>query len=101
MSVSAHGGEGGARASARAPEAARSFVAIVNPAAGGGRAGRAAERALFDLRARGVVIDGVYRTGGPRKPTMKSIAWFVGRTENDLCPGRMGKSSMSAPSCAR
>lgn len=63
MSVPAHEGE--TSASARARGAARSFVAIVNPAAGGGRAGRAAERALSDLRARGVVIEGVHRTGGP------------------------------------
>jgi diacylglycerol kinase (ATP) len=39
-----------------------SYLAIVNPAAGGGRSGKLAERSLDALRGRGVVLSDVVRT---------------------------------------
>lgn len=73
-------GEATAVAGAAASTAAtRSFVAIVNPAAGGGRAGRAAEGALADLRSRGVSIEAVHRTAGPGDAArIASRAWHRG-----------------------
>jgi len=41
------------------------MIAIVNPAAGGGRCGRRADEALARLRAEGVPIEEVVRTEGP------------------------------------
>lgn len=42
-----------------------SYVAIVNPAAGGGRAGREGPRALSELKKRGVAFDDIRYTRGP------------------------------------
>lgn len=44
---------------------AAGFVAIVNPAAGGGRSGKLADRTLDGLRARGVELRDVKRTTAP------------------------------------
>jgi diacylglycerol kinase (ATP) len=56
-----------------------SYVAILNPAAGGGRAGREGERALGALRGRGVAIDTVLRTAGPGDGTrLARQAWDQG-----------------------
>jgi diacylglycerol kinase (ATP) len=56
-----------------------SYVAILNPAAGGGRAGREGERALGALRAEGVRIDEVLRTSAPGEATrLARQAWDRG-----------------------
>lgn len=46
-----------------------SFVAIVNPAAGGGRSGREGPRALSELRKQGVELDDIRYTRGPGDAT--------------------------------
>lgn len=64
---------------ASAAAVTRSFVAIVNPAAGGGRAGRAADGALAHLRSRGVSIEAVHHTAGPGDASrIAARAWQAG-----------------------
>ena len=54
----------------------RGFLAIVNPAAGGGRCGRMAGAALDQLRAAGVALE-VSETRGPGQATALTRAAYA------------------------
>jgi diacylglycerol kinase (ATP) len=65
------------------------FLAIVNPAAGGGRCGRLAKAALEKLRAAGVEVD-VAETSGPGEATRLARAAYTRGQRNFLAVGGDG-----------
>lgn len=65
------------------------FLAIVNPAAGGGRCGRLAKAALEKLRAAGVEVDGA-ETSGPEEATGLARAAYARGQRNFLAVGGDG-----------
>ncbi|GAB4198302.1 MAG: diacylglycerol kinase family lipid kinase [Sandaracinaceae bacterium] len=65
------------------------WCAIVNPAAGGGRAGKRAPSVLARLRDEGIPIDAVY-TEGPRDAIDLARAQVVRGTRRFLCVGGDG-----------
>ncbi len=58
---------------------AEAYLAVVNPAAGGGRCGRRAPAAIRDLRARGVAVDVIETTGPGQATALVREAWAAGR----------------------
>jgi diacylglycerol kinase (ATP) len=65
------------------------FLAIVNPAAGGGRCGRLAKAALEKLRATGLEVD-VAETSGPGEATRLARAAYARGQRNFLAVGGDG-----------
>jgi diacylglycerol kinase (ATP) len=65
------------------------FLAIVNPAAGGGRCGKLAKAALEKLRASGLEID-VAETSKPREATALARDAYAGGRRNFLAVGGDG-----------
>lgn len=67
------------------------FLAIVNPAAGGGRCGKLAPAALGRVREAGIELDLAY-TGGPGEATTLAHRGYAGGIRNFLAVGGDGTS---------